>query len=315
MAGVAVGAGVHHVAADAKLFAVSYIEVYAEGLGSGDTVLTTKTTEARGSAIGETQVVHIVQSTDKGDLVAIPKAVDIERAVVAVVGAISSLDITKPPVLHAFFHREVDDGFVFTIIHTGKASKVALAVYYLETFNHIHRQVARCHGRVIAKKLFAINEDFGNFLTVDGDFTVATYFGAGKAANEVFNYGIRRGAISGCIVLDSVFLHRNRGANTHDLGFAQHYRIFMQSNGAKSNVALTKVHIAECGIIPHIRCLYNVSTTVQVLKLEIAVDVGHHAIYSRAVACRKQTHRRTGKWLTLRVNHSSGDGVCRRNRC
>ena len=213
--------------------------------------------------------------------------------------------------MHIFLDGEVNDGFVFAVVHAGEASEVALAVNHLQTVDHVHRDVARCHRGVVAEEFFAVDEDFADFLTVDGDFAVGADFGAGEAADEVFNHSIWGGAVCTGVVFDGVLLDGDGGADAHYLHFVKHGGAFTQGDGAQRGIALPQVHIIICRLVAYVGSFHYVPTASKVFELEVAVDIGHHAIYCRAVASREQSHRCADEWLTLRVGHSSGDGVCR----
>ena len=132
---------VHHVAAHAEDFLVSDVEIHSERLGVIDALVTAEPAEAVAVTVGESEFIGVVGRTDEGNLVVVPEAVHIERGLIAVVGAITSLDGSEPAVFHPFLHREVDYGLILAIVYARQARQVALAVYYLEFVDHVYRQI------------------------------------------------------------------------------------------------------------------------------------------------------------------------------
>ena len=88
--------------------------------------------------------------------------IDIKSTGISVVGAISTLNITKPSVLHTLLDSQVDDSLFFAVIYTGQSRQIALAIYDLHLVDHIRRQILGSHFRVVTEKLLAIYKNFRN---------------------------------------------------------------------------------------------------------------------------------------------------------
>ena len=157
---IAVGVGIHHIAAHTQYLLFAYIEVQAQSLRFVDAVGAAETTEPAPVGVGEAKLIGVVEITEQCNLVAVPEFVDIERAGIALVCTVSGLYIAEVAVLHIFFHREVYHGFIFAVVHTGESGKIALAVHDLKLVNHVYRQVLGCHFRVVTEKFLSVNEDF-----------------------------------------------------------------------------------------------------------------------------------------------------------
>ena len=198
---------VEHVTSDAEYLAVAYVEVEAERLRRCDAVAAAETAEAARRTVGKARVVDIVCAAEYGELVAVPEAVDDKGAFVAVVGAISGFGVAKPAIVHTFLDGKVYDGFVVAIVDTRQACQVALAVNHLQLVGHVYGQVTRGHGGVVAEEVFAVDEDFLDFLTVYCDFAFAIDFCAGETFHEVLDNGVGLSLIRVGVKLHGVLHH------------------------------------------------------------------------------------------------------------
>ena len=117
--GVAVAVGVHNISTQAEIVPFTHVEVEAEALRSVHSVVAAESAETGAVAIGETEVVGVVEATEDSELVAVAEVVNHSVYLVAVVGAISGAHGAKPSVVHPLLDGEVDNGLVFTIIDTG----------------------------------------------------------------------------------------------------------------------------------------------------------------------------------------------------
>ena len=142
LAGVAVAEAVHDISAHTEYLFVSHIEIEAESTRSSDAGTAAETTETSRCAVAETEFVDIVGSPEQRNLVAVPEAVHVEIGLVAVISSVAAFHRPEPAVVHAFFHREVDDGLFLAVVHACKAGKVAFAVHHLQFVDHIDRQIA-----------------------------------------------------------------------------------------------------------------------------------------------------------------------------
>ena len=136
---LAVGVAVHEVTAGSQNLLVADVEIDTERLRSCYAVIATEATETLSVAIGESELVYIVEIAEESNLIVVPEAVDIEIGIVAVIGTISDFGVTEPSILHALFHSEVNNSFILTVIHSRHAGEVALAIHNLKFINHIHR--------------------------------------------------------------------------------------------------------------------------------------------------------------------------------
>ena len=125
VARVLVAVRVHQVSAGAEfLVIVAHIEVETHILSGVYTIVAAKARKTHSRTIGEAHIISVVGTAEDSELVTIAESVHHEVTFVAVVGTISGRYITKPPIVHTFLNGEVDDGFVFAIVNTGKACQV-----------------------------------------------------------------------------------------------------------------------------------------------------------------------------------------------
>ena len=259
---IAVAVIVVYITAGAEFVGVfvAHIKVEAHTLTGGNAIVVAPAHKAGGAGIGKVLGVGIVAATKQRELVAIGKIIEHKIARIAIIGAIASGQIAKPAIVHAFLHGEVDDRFVFAIVHPGEACQIALAVDYLQFINHTGRNVFRRHFRVVAKKFLTINQNFLHFLAIGGNFAFAVHFHAGHSLQNVFHHGIGLSFVGVGIVFYGVFFYHDGCFHSHHHGLFQEDTFHLHRNHAKVHASAVLPHrhlarhivVAQIGALEHI---------------------------------------------------------------
>ena len=284
---VTVAVAVHDVTAHTEVVILlgADVEVDAGILRRGHATVTTEALETTRGTVAKAQVVHVIATTQDGELVTVTEVVDHQIARIAVIGAITGIDSAKPPVVHAFFHGQVDDGLVIAVVNAREACQVTLAVNDLQLVDHLGRDVFAGHSGVIAEELLAVDKDFLHFLAIGRDLAVTAHFHAGQTLQEVLDHGIGLGLIGIGIELYGVFLNDNRALDTHNNGLLKHDGIGIHRHHADIDVAtiLTHTDVLNRVIVTKVREFQQVMTRLHPLNIEYTVKVGGSTLDHRAV--------------------------------
>ena len=212
---------VHHITAHTQDLLVAHVEVHTECLRGGETLIAAETAEAVAVAVGESELIHVVEVSEESDLVIIPETVDIELTEIVAVGAVTTFGTAEPSVLHPFLYGQVDDGLLLTVIHTRQTREITLAVHNLKFVDHLHRKVLGCHFRVVGKKFLAVKQYLGHGLTIGGNRSVGTHLHAGKTFEKILDHGVGLSLIGVGIVFHRILHHLYLGLDTGHSHFAK----------------------------------------------------------------------------------------------
>ena len=220
---ILVGMAVKQITAHSEgLILTADIEVQSQRLRSSDAVAPSETTETVAVAVGEAQLIHIVEVTEQGQLVAAPHAVDIKVSGITVVGTVAGAHVSEPSVVHVFLYGEVYHCLLLAVVNTGQPRKVALAIYHLQFVDHLHRKVFRCHFGVVGKELLAVDKNLLHLLASGRDFTVAVDFDTGKLLQQVLHDGVGLSLVGASIVFDCILLDCDFGLDSGHDSLFQH---------------------------------------------------------------------------------------------
>ena len=100
----------------------------------------------------------------------------------------SAVHIVQPAIAHVGFYLQVHDRLLLTVIDSGNACQVALALVCLDPVDDIHRKVLGGHLAVIAEILLSVNENPGYCLSVHRYPSVLIHLHTGKTLDKLLKH-------------------------------------------------------------------------------------------------------------------------------
>ena len=109
--------------------------------------------------LGPSTVVPVSGIAQKCNLSFFRKPVYIELALIALTGSGTGRSLSEPSFFTILLYRQVDHGFLISIINSGNAGLIALLVINLDLFNDISRKILQSRLRTFSEKILSVNKN------------------------------------------------------------------------------------------------------------------------------------------------------------
>ena len=117
--------------------------------------------------------------------------------------------MSEPTFFHPLLYGQINNGFILSVIHSGKTGFVRFPIYHLQFLYNISREILRCNFRIIRKKLFTVQQYFLNLFSLSFYLSVFIDLYSGKFFQKILDNRIGLCFKRPGIILHSIFFCDN----------------------------------------------------------------------------------------------------------
>ena len=219
--------------------------------------------------------------------------VDTGTSIIAVFRTHATLCITKPSVIHTFFHSQVEHRFLLSVVNTRHSCHIALALVGLDFRNNIYRYVLQGNFLIVEEEFLSFHQNLAHRLAVDGDVSILIHLCSREHLDKCLQRGPFRHRISRSIEHEGIPTYLNfrcHGCHLHSL---EQFGVFHYHDASRIKCATASIaqihqfflrHIANEGNNKHIL------SSSHIVQKEFSLHIRSGTHYKCTIGQRQQTN-------------------------